>query len=261
MRVRRLMIIVGAALSVTAGPAGCATTGAPRPARSVAADPVTALTAAAGRLGTQSAHFTIAMGQTWDLPLVETGTVDAASGNFEIVADGYVWRRIGDDLYIKLTRPPGPGVSTADVGKWIREPLPPGSRYSFTLGGDFPWAPARRAAHGTGISRTGEHSFQGTLPTDPDAEDRGTDLGDMSRFVGSLRGTPPPTQAPGSASADDFLAELDAEGRFVRVRLGLGPDDPVLTYADFGTPAHITAPPPGELIEDTQFDPNTVDYF
>jgi hypothetical protein len=173
---------------------------------------------------------------------------------------------------VKITKSVPPDMFAADIGKWIHQPWPPGSEDFFALAKDFPWAPARRATQGIKITRTGDHSFRGIFPPNPSARTPAVsadgsvqDFGEMGRLADQLRGTPPPgipnSVGPGSDAANGFLANLDAEGRFIRVRVGLGPDDPILTYSDFGKPVSIAAPPPGDLVVDPKFDLNMYQFY
>jgi hypothetical protein len=163
-------------------------------AASLPADAGAALTQAVSRLGTESARFTIALGEDETV----SGVIDPATGAWEMTGRAFVARRLGADLYLKLTAEPRrsvfPGQYADDLGKWVHQPVPagPGSAHAFTK--DFPWEPARTAAAMTGPARIADHIFQGRLP-----------------------------------DSTPCVAELDQAGRFSRVSAMIGPNAPTPT--------------------------------
>lgn len=123
--------------------AGCSTqsqTASAQPAAT--ASPAPDLAGAAARLGSESARFTLLFGDREKA----SGIVDPATGTWEIAGDGYVVRRIGADVYVRLTTEPVhskyPGQYADDLGKWVHLTAP-GDGLAFAR--DFPWAPARTA--------------------------------------------------------------------------------------------------------------------
>ncbi|GAA2586916.1 hypothetical protein GCM10010435_76400 [Winogradskya consettensis] len=202
--------------------------GAPVP---VPSDPVTALSEAAGRLGTQPARFTFVYGTQQPLDAANhTGLIDPATGHWEITGNGWTVRRIGDDVYIRLTKEPpmplSPGSYAAVYGTWIHQRVPVGGELSYIFGADFPWSLARGAAHGTDITRIGERSFRGSVAVAPGEEEPRN------------RG---------------FLADLDEQGRFTSVAF-LSDTQPAasgmsIAFSGFGTPADIQAPSAGETVD------------
>ncbi|MEU4426807.1 hypothetical protein AB0F81_39815 [Actinoplanes sp. NPDC024001] len=237
MRVGRLMATSAAVLMAAMG-AGCSPTadggaGASQTLPSAApipSDPVQALTAAKGRLGTESARF--AREQN-DEPSDFTGVVNAQTKNWEISGEGYVVRRIGSALYIRVT---GDKLHTITMspaaadrfaaGGWIRTRLPNFRETSVIFNDEFPWNLANPAARATAVTATGDRSFAGTVTIDnPDSGAANT------------------TEVPVSV-------DLDERGRFSKITAGAAqPDaDMVITFSDYGAPADITAPP-GAVLE------------
>src|SRR4051812_6473061 len=106
MRVRRLIATSAAVLTAASGAACSATTNgaaaspASRPAASIPADPVLALAAAKGKLGTESARFSQ---DSSDEYLRFTGMVNAETKNWELTGAGFVIRRVGKDLYMQAS--------------------------------------------------------------------------------------------------------------------------------------------------------------
>ncbi|WP_189330505.1 hypothetical protein [Actinoplanes ianthinogenes] len=207
-------------------------TGQPAPMASSAlpADPAAALAQAASRLGTESARFTVIFGKGERSEEKASGTVDPATGDWELIGDAYVVRRIGNDLYVKLTAEPRfsvyAGQYADDLGKWVHQVAPEPSGTVLAFGTDFPWTPARAASGMSGPARTADRMFQGTV------------------------------KAGARAATDPVCtAELDVAGRFSRISTDADAVEPatVLTYSDYGLPVTITAPPAEQTIEDHLF--------
>ncbi|AEV84070.1 hypothetical protein ACWT_3047 [Actinoplanes sp. SE50] len=167
------------------------------------------LAQAATRLGTETARFTVTLGAAERA----TGVIDPATGNWEMTGDGYVVRRIGPAVYVRLTAEPAhsmyPGQYADDLGRWVHTTVPTDAAPAFAEG--FPWAAAR------------------TLAGQPGA-------------------------APGASGRFRLgggTAELDVAGRFSRITL----TDPAMTvsYADYGLPVRVTAPPADQVAEDHLF--------
>lgn len=96
-----------------------------------------------------------------------------------------------------------------------------------TLGGlhdKFPWDLADPAARATGISRTGSRSFSGTVPAGESSLQVCSDL--QPPLTSTIRAA-----SPESASSPPAQKVLYA-------------------FSDFGANVDITAPPPGEVVEE-----------
>lgn len=232
-----LMMASGAGCSPAAGGSTSASQPprAPRPPATIPSDPVAALAAAKAQLGTESARFALDVGS--DLQNF-TGMVDAETKNWEISGKEYVVRRIGTDLYVRASGKRLESMllmaGTADHlarGGWARTRLPNGSELSVVFNDKFPWNLANPAASATGITRTGDRSFSGTLSV------KEAKYGSRSRMTKNLR----------------LSVDLDDRGRLIRIKLNSDatPDHhTVFTFSDFGVRASITAPPPGDVVED-----------
>ncbi|MCU7729377.1 hypothetical protein ODJ79_37155 [Actinoplanes sp. KI2] len=239
MWTRRLMI-TGA--MVLAGAAGCSTSAdhapvaspSPVPAVSIPADPAQAFAAAKARLGTESAHF--AQDTGGDL-YGYTGTVDAKTGNWEITGKYYVVRRVGTELYVQVTGklPDSTFIDPAilerlNAGGWAHTPLLNGREYSVVFNDKFPWNLANPALQAKRVTKTGDRTFTGT------------------RTITQSPYTSHPTRKDLKVSAT-----LDDQGRFAEIDLYADPKNPtrptIFRFTDYGTPAAITAPPPGDVVE------------
>lgn len=202
---------------------------APMVSSPLPADPVAALAQAASRLGTETARFSVIFGRGEKSEQRASGTVDPVTGDWELVGDAYVVRRIGNDLYAKVTGEPQlshyAGQYLDDLGKWVHQPAPTATGSSLAFGKDFPWAQARDVSGMAAPTRTADRIFRGTLkdehvPVDPVC-----------------------------------TAELDLAGRFSRVSTAADADEPsiMLTFSGYGQPVQITAPPADQMIEDHLF--------
>jgi hypothetical protein len=219
--------------------AGCSAAtdgGAPRsqasqPSAPIPSDPVEAFAAAKARLGTESARFAR---DTSSDALDFTGVVDADTKNWEISGKEYVLRRVGSDLYARvsgntlkslrdnlLARPAT--IDRLAAGGWLRSRLPQFRETSPILSDEFPWNMAGPAARATAITPTGDRSFSGTLPLGESANGSRPNIGELRVNV-----------------------DLDDRGRFTRIAIKANkkPDASVLfTFSDFGVHADITVPP------------------
>ncbi|MFI7602213.1 hypothetical protein [Actinoplanes sp. NPDC049681] len=224
MRTRRLIV---SAVILMAAAAGCSTSGggsataspAPRPPATIPSDPAQALTAAHAQLGRENLRFAYDAGGG---PLGFAGVVNAQTGNWEITGKEYVVRRVGTDVYIRASgrtlaslMVPAPTADHLAAGGWVRTRLPNGHELMTVWNDDFPWNLAESASRGTGMHRTGSRSFSGTA---------------------SLT----------NGKKVPLSVDLDGQGRFTKIRIGK--DIMVFTFSDFGVPAGITAPPPGEVV-------------
>jgi hypothetical protein len=140
----RRYVIGGALLAGVLTSAGCSPgngTAAAQP--QVTASSPADLAGALARLGSESARFTLVSGAGEKI----SGVVDPKTGFWEMTGDGYVVRRIGADVYVKLSAEPVhsmfPGQYADDLGKWVHTAVPAGAT---AFGADFPWAPARTAS-------------------------------------------------------------------------------------------------------------------
>jgi hypothetical protein len=139
-------VLGGALLAGVLTTAGCSPASPTAAAQSpVTASPPADLAAARARLGTESARFAVVFGAGEKA----AGVIDPATGSWEMTGHGYVVRRIGADVYVKLTAEPAhskyPGQYASDLGRWVRFAAPAGG---VAFGRDFPWAPARTAPGG-----------------------------------------------------------------------------------------------------------------
>ncbi len=141
----RRYVIGGVLLAGVLTSAGCSPgdeTAAAQPSAS-ASSASTDLAGALARLGSETARFTLVFGEGEKA----TGVVDPATGNWEMTGNGYVVRRIGSDVYVKLSAEPAhstyPGQYAADLGRWVHVTAPADGA---AFAGDFPWTAARTAA-------------------------------------------------------------------------------------------------------------------
>jgi hypothetical protein len=233
MRFRQLLA-VSAVVVVT----GCSSAAAqPKTPVVIPTDPVAAIAAAKARLGQESARFSE---QTPGVPqLTYTGVVDARTKNWEITGNGYVARRVGTDVYVKMSgavldqailRP-----ATHDqlaAGRWIRTRLPNGRELAVVFNDSFPWDLANPAIKSTDLKPTGDRTFAGTFS-----------LGDTF-----------PSSTPHAKVTAPIKVGLDDQGRFSTISVTVGPDksDPpaVFNFSDFGVHADIKAPPAADVLYD-----------
>ncbi|MEU4562732.1 hypothetical protein AB0F72_30510 [Actinoplanes sp. NPDC023936] len=228
-----MRLIVGGLVILALSMAGCAQTPGdveqPEATVSVSlpADPKAALAVGAGKLGTQSARIVFTLGdQPSETRL--TGVVDAATGNYEVTAEGFVVRRVGDDVWVKVLRMPTREdlfFRQEDLNKWIKQTAF-NIETTTTFQAGFPWKlPRGTVTQGTKVTRAGEHSFRGT----------------------TIRQESPDGH---------FAAEMDAAGRLTRVSSGFGQSVDnlfVIEFSDYGLPVNIEAPPASEVIESPTF--------
>ncbi|MEV0899880.1 hypothetical protein [Actinoplanes sp. NPDC049802] len=204
------------------------------PAATIPSYPAQAIAAAKARLGTESARFSRDMNYE---PLDFTGVVNAQTKNWEIRGEDYTVRRIGSELYIRVTgetlrtmsMSPATSVmssATADrfaAGGWIRTRLPNFRETSVVFNDEFPWNLAGPATRATAVTATGDRSFAGTV-TVADHDSLSTRAKEVPVSV-----------------------ELDETGRFSKITVTTKPDlAMVVTFSDFGGPSDIMAPPGSE---------------
>ncbi|WP_045746092.1 hypothetical protein [Actinoplanes rectilineatus] len=168
-------------------------------------------------------------------PLDLTGIVNAQTGNWEIHGKDYVVRRVGLDLYIRVTGDklhtvlmPQASADHLAAGGWIRSPLPPFREGASIFNDNFPWNLANQATHATAATAVGNRSFAGTYTVD-EADSGLTSTKEYSVSV-----------------------DLDEQGRFSEIALAdVGRPDlgVVTTFSDFGVSADITAPPTSEVVD------------
>jgi hypothetical protein len=251
MRNRRLAI-TGLAMIAALGLTGCGPTDAgdapvagastaTTTAAPVAADAAAELAAAAVKLGTvESLKVKMAMAGGLSAQGVATG--DGSKLDMTMVlgqgssANKITVRKLGDDMWMKFGGSMGSTLGAA-AGKWMHvdaAQLPAGS----SLSGGNPKDAAKMIQASTDVTKSGEHSFKGTLDmTKSPAVDKKT--------VASLGA---------KAKAVPFTAETDAEGRLVELSLDMaalatGAGKMVTTYSDFGTPIAVKAPPAAQVTE------------
>ncbi|XVU22657.1 hypothetical protein ACQPZJ_36090 [Actinoplanes sp. CA-054009] len=226
--------IVGGLLVVVLAAAGCA---APEndvrrpeaePSVSLPADPGEALALGAEKLGEQSARIEYSYAGGKFPGTKFTGVVDASGTTYEVAGDFYIVRRIGDDIWLKVTKMPP--VNTAlpflasELNKWAKKnPNHVDSTTSFGEG--FPWVlPAQMLRKAEGVSAVGDRSYRGKVSAGP------------------------------KAKGADLTAALDQAGRPTSVAVGVeeSPGD-VFTAKlwDYGVPVTVEPPPAAEVVEDS----------
>lgn len=213
-----------AGCSAAAGGSGTASPAPPPPPATIPADPVAALAAGRALLGTESARFA----QDDDFDLRDySGVADVRTGNWEIRGREYVVRRVGTDVFIQATGKMLESMFVAEAtrdrlaaGGWAHTRLPNGREYGVVFNDDFPWNLGNPATRATGVTRTGARSFAGTVP--------------------------------GRKAELQLKADLDDRGRLTSITVAS--DKPkgrvVYTFAEFGVPVAIVAPPPAEVAEE-----------
>lgn len=238
MRARRWAAI-GTALLVAASAAACSATApdttvpsqvAPPPA-SIPADPALALAAAKAALGRESAHFSLTTGAELS---TYAGTVNAETKNWEITGKAFVVRRVGTDLYVKMSGkaldlmlvPPDTTAHLA-AGGWVHTRLPNGRELTTTFNDEFPWNLASSAFRATGMTKTGDRAYSGKL-TVKDNRPRATPSPDRNAKV---------------------TAGLDPQGRIAEIGFGAGAEKSIIRFFDYGTTADVIAPPASEVVE------------
>lgn len=255
MRNRRLAI-AGLALVAAVGLAGCGptgtstTSGSGAPAGSAAATgaaagltPEKELAAAATKLGEQSMRIDMDMAGAMSM----SGKADPKTGLAEMsmtlgaLGDTKVeLRKVGDDLFMKFGGGMGKSLTKDSAKPWMHldaSKIADGSSFNILPKDDPGGAKAMLAAM-TGVQKTGDRAFKGTLDLTkmPQYQKRGLDaLGDKA------------TKVP-------FTATADAEGRLTEMTmdmsgLGAGSGKVKTTYSDFGTPVDVEAPPASQVGE------------
>jgi hypothetical protein len=200
--------------------AACSAPAAPAPGAELRAE----LSAAADRTTARPAAFAITANSAR-----VTGTADPATGRWEIVGDGYTVRRIGSDLYVRVS---GKALERVPAGtnRWIKTPVPYGGENALAYQPDFPWTPLLRLFAATDLTRTGDRSYRGVLPWNP----------------------------TGAAARCLFTAGLDGDGRLTDLAVTVGPGSPdgfpiTFAWSGFGRPAPIAVPPPAGVVEEPAF--------
>ncbi|MCY1143587.1 hypothetical protein OWR29_36775 [Actinoplanes sp. Pm04-4] len=210
------------ATTATTGTGAAAPSQAPSAPATVPSDPQAAIAAAKAQLGRESARFAQICGNA---RLDYTGRVAAATGNWEITGKEFVVRRIGTDIYMRVSGKTLAGMPLSPTTEeriteddWVRTPLPVGRETSVVWNDKFPWILANPASSATGVRRTGAHAFAGT-------------------------------QALESGVTLRVRVTLDDRGRFTSVGLSkVANEEARFTFSDFGLQADVTAPPQGEVV-------------
>ena len=239
MRRRTFTIgILAAALALTA----CTDTGqrAPRSSMTPTKAPTAELADAASRLANDT--FTMTMTVKIDTtdarldgamdPTKKIGAFTATTkrnGSTSVIE----WRILGTAVYLKSNTP---GPTSSKDKPWRR--LSPADAGSLADGFDGVKM-AKPLTQAAGVQRTSAHNFRGTFTTAAVA--KALSLTTPSSSSGA---TPAPTVA--------FTANLDNQGRLIRYHLDIprakGGTYPIeLTYADFGTPVTVQAPPASQI--------------
>ncbi|MBB4742496.1 hypothetical protein BJY16_005955 [Actinoplanes octamycinicus] len=184
---------------------------APMVSSALPADPAAALAQAATRLGTESARFTMIFGKGEKSEQKTSGTVDSATGDWELIGSAYVVRRIGDDLYVKLTAEPElsnyAGQYADDLGKWVHQAAPAEGGSALALGKDFPWTPARAASGMIAPARTADRIYQGTVSAEAQAADPATSGGPAAAGSPAPSAEPAGSAGPAAAGTPGASAE------------------------------------------------------
>jgi len=253
LRNRRLAI-AGLALVTAVGLSGCgpadkSATGSGAPAGSAAATeaaenqtPTKELAAAATKLGEQSMRIDMDMAGAMTM----SGKADPKAGVAEMSmslgalgGDTKVeLRKVGNDMFMKFGGEMGKSLTKDSTKPWMHldaSKIADGS--NFNISPDDPGGTKAMLTAMTGVEKTGDHGFKGTL-----------DLTKMPQYKKSL-------EALGDkATKVPFTATSDAEGRLTEMTLdmsglGAGSGKVKTTYSDFGTPVSVEAPPASQVAE------------
>ncbi|XVU24567.1 hypothetical protein ACQPZJ_46355 [Actinoplanes sp. CA-054009] len=170
-----------------------------------------------------------------------TGSIDAKAKASEMSTDlgaagTMVTRQIGKDLYVKTEGQVGTAIGATE-GKWMHidvSQVPESSPIS--VKNTDPANTAKLITSATGVTKTGDHAFKGTL----DMTKAGSSV--MLKSLGD------------KAAAVPFTATTDAEGRLTELSVELesimaGAGKMVATYSDWGAPIDIAQPAAGEVVE------------
>jgi hypothetical protein len=234
MRFRQIMA-VGAVVVVAGCSSAAATSKKPV---AIPSDPVAAIAQAKARLGQESARFSERVPGV--APLTYAGVVNAKTRNWEITGNGYVTRRVGADVYVKLS---GALLDQAMLqpathdqlaaGKWVRTNLPAGRELAVVFNDEFPWNLANPALKSKDLRLSGDRTFAGTFS-----------------FGSNI-----PSATPRPKINAPVTVGLDDQGRFATISVTYDPDKSgppvVFGFSDFGVQADIKAPPASDVLYDS----------
>ncbi|XVV09780.1 hypothetical protein ACQP2X_33690 [Actinoplanes sp. CA-131856] len=195
---------------------------------SLPADPKAALALGAEKLGTQSARIEYSYAGGKFPGTKFAGVVDAAGTTFEVAGDFYVVRRIGDDVWLKVTKMPPVETElpflASELNKWAKK-TPNHLNAMTAFGEGFPWAlPEQTLRQAEGASAVGDRSYRGKV------------------------------SAGQKTGAGHLAAALDQAGRPTSVAVGSAEsagDVFTAKLSDFGVPVTVEPPPAAEVVEDS----------
>jgi hypothetical protein len=192
--------------------------------------------------GATSAHVTLSMGDTkmeaeGDIDFRATPPRLAVTMSMpQLAADEVEMRLVDGVMYLKNPML-GDGFLSIDL-------TDPDNPFGLTLGTTFDVAGMLERVRTAVISAT----YDGTDVVQGDSTDHYTATVDAAKM---LAGLPPQLRAPGGGSVPDTLDYefwLDDQGLLRQVQVGAdGEAQTKLTYADWGTPVSIEAPPADEV--------------
>ncbi|MFF5079980.1 hypothetical protein ACFY36_23250 [Actinoplanes sp. NPDC000266] len=172
-----------------------------------------------------------------------TGAIDAKARSSEMSTDlasagRMITRQIGNDLYVRTEGQVGDAIG-GTAGKWMHidvSQVPDSSPIS--IKNTDPANTAKLITTASAVTRTGDHTFRGTL----DMTKAGTANPAMLKALGD------------KAAAVPFTAATDTEGRLTELAVELesiapGAGQMTATYSDWGAPVTIAKPAAGEVVE------------
>ncbi|SNY08314.1 hypothetical protein [Paractinoplanes atraurantiacus] len=222
-----------------ASPAGDTTVSAAPPATTAPASASEELTQAYAKFSDTPVKFELASAAG----IAGTGAIDAKTKSSEMTTDlasagSMVTRQIGKDLYVKTEGQVGDAIG-ATAGKWMHidvSQVPDSSPIS--IKNTDPANTAKLITTASEVTKTGDHTFKGTLDMTKSATANAT----MLKALGA------------KAKAVPFTAETDAEGRLTKLSMALesiapGAGEMTATYSNWGEPVNVAKPAAGEVVE------------
>jgi hypothetical protein len=227
------LLAIGAVLLLTGCAASTPHEAAPQLAPSkvvspVPSDPAAAIAAAKAQLGKESVHFSA----TTSVGIYKyTGVFDVRSGSWDVTGTDAEVRRIGDDVYAKVSDakrlqvlPLDPPVAARlTAGGWAHSRLPDRPDATVVFNDAFPWDLAAPVLLATKWTRTGDRSFAGTWVSKKITSRVGVDLDEQNHFAKI-------TLTEAGSAAEPYQT---------------------CTFSEYGVPADISAPPRADVIEES----------
>ncbi|GAA0447101.1 hypothetical protein Ade02nite_85440 [Paractinoplanes deccanensis] len=172
-----------------------------------------------------------------------TGAIDAKARTSEFTTDmgssgSMLTRQVGNDLYVKAEGQLASAVGGAE-GKWMHidvSHVPDSSPISAK--NTDPAGTAKLITTASGLTKTGEHAFKGTVDV--------TKSPSMNAAALKALGA--------KAKAVPFTAETDDQGNLTKFSMNLesiapGAGETTATYSDWGAPVDVQAPPAAEVVD------------